>query len=115
MKSSSRSLGLSLGVIAVLGDGNAFDEFHDEVGRTFKDASIEDLGDVRVIHQGQGLAFLLKACQQAFAVAARFDQLDGDPALYRFFLISDVDGAHATFAELFAELVGADLVERLFE
>ena len=54
--SSSRSRGRQLVLVAVLGDRHALDQFHDEVrparvGR----AGVEHLGDVRVVHQGQGL------------------------------------------------------------
>ena len=49
-------------LVAVLGDRHALDEFHDEVrpavvGR----AGVEDLGDVRVVHQGQRLPLGLEA------------------------------------------------------
>ncbi len=52
-----------LSVVAVLGDGDAVDQLHDEV-RTARVGcpGVEDTGDVLVVHQGQGLALGLEAC-----------------------------------------------------
>src|SRR5262249_37875469 len=43
--------------VAVLGDRDALDELHDEVGVSgFGRPRVHDLGDIRVVHQGQSLA-----------------------------------------------------------
>jgi hypothetical protein len=49
-------------LIAVLVDGDATDQFHDEVGPAgVGGAGVQDLGDVRVIHQRQSQALGLEA------------------------------------------------------
>ena len=48
-------------VVAEPGDRHAVDQFHDEVRPAgFGRAGVEDLGDVRVVHQGQGLPLRLE-------------------------------------------------------
>ena len=84
MNSSRRCRGRQVFLIAVLGDRHALDQFHDEirpaaVGR----AGVEHLGDVGVVHQGQGLPFGLEAGDDLAAVHARLDDLQSDPALDR--------------------------------
>ena len=70
--SSSRSRGVSRCVVAVLGDRDALDQLHDEVrpavgGRP----GVEHLGDVRVVHQGQGLPLGLEPGQHLPASPSR--------------------------------------------
>ena len=50
-------------LVAVLGDGETpFDQFHHEVGPTgFGGPGVEHLGDVGVVHHGQGLPLGLEA------------------------------------------------------
>ena len=49
-------------LVAVLGDGNAGHVLHDEVGPpVVAGPRVEDLGDGRVVHEGQGLALGLEA------------------------------------------------------
>ena len=60
--SSSRSRGVELVLVAVLGDRHALDQLHDEVGPAgVGGAGVEHLGDVGVVHQGQGLPLGLEA------------------------------------------------------
>jgi hypothetical protein len=66
------------GIVAELRQRDALDVLHDEerpaaLGR----ASFQDLGDVRVIHHGQGLAFLLETSQDRLGVHPSLDQLEG--------------------------------------
>ena len=77
-KSSSRSRGGKLALVAVVGDGNALDELHDEerpagVGA----AGVQHAGDVGVVHQRQGLALGLEAGDDLTGVHARLDDLEG--------------------------------------
>ena len=54
--SSSRSAIGELLAVAVVGDRDAADQLHDEVGAArVGGAGVEDLGDVGVVHQRQGL------------------------------------------------------------
>ena len=42
--------------VAILGDGDALDQFHDEVGpAALGRAAVQHLGDMGMVHQGQGL------------------------------------------------------------
>ena len=95
--------------VAVLGDGNAVDQFHHEVGPArVGGAGVEDLGDVGVVHQGQGLPLGLEAGDHLAGVHARLDDLQGHLAAHGRVLLGHVDDAHAAFADLLQELVGAD-------
>ena len=92
-------------VVAVLGDRDALDQLHDEeraavLGRP----GVEDLGDVRVVHQRQRLPLRLEARHHLPAVHPRLDELDGDQALDRLGLLGHPDGAHAALADLFQQL-----------
>jgi len=63
--------------------------FHDEVGSAeLGGAGIEHLRDVGVIHHGQCLALLLEARDHIAGVHAELDDLEGDPAAHRLFLLS---------------------------
>ena len=64
--SSSRCADAQAGVVAVLRDRDALDVLHDEEGpAALGRAAVEHLGDVRVVHQGQGLPLRLEARQDA--------------------------------------------------
>jgi hypothetical protein len=96
------------GGVAVVGDGHALDELHDEVGLALLGgAGVEDLGDAGVVHAGQSLALLLEAGDQSGGVEAQADHLEGDAALHGLVLVSDPDLAHAADAQALAELEAA--------
>ena len=61
-----------------------------------------------MIHHGQGLPLGLETGDHLAAVHARLDQLEGDLALHGPGLLGHEDGAHAAFADLLEQLVGAD-------
>ena len=95
--------------IAVVGDGHALDQLHDEVRPAAAGlAAIVDLGDVRMIHEGQGLPFGLEASDDLAGIHTRLDDLEGDFAAHRALLLGDEDQPHAAFADLLYELVGTD-------
>jgi hypothetical protein len=71
-------------------------------------AGVQDLGDVRVVHQGQRLAFGLEAGDHGPGVHAELDDLEGDTLVEGHGLIGHIDHAHATFAQFLQELVLAD-------
>ncbi len=96
-------------VVAKLGNGHAVDQLHDEVGpAAVGRADVEDAGDVLVVHHGQGLPLGLEAGDDLAAVHPRLDDLQRDAAADRLELLGHEDGAHAPFADLLEELVGAD-------
>ena len=102
-------------LIAVLRDRGPLDQLHREVrssrvGRT----GIEHLGDVRMIHQGQGLPFGLEPRHHFARVHAGLDDLQGHFAADGFSLRGHVHDAHAAFADLLQQLVGADLGAGVF-
>ena len=68
-------------LVAELVDRDAADQLHDEVGMAgFGRPGIEDLGDVLVVHHGQGLLLGLEAGDDLAAVHARLDDLQGHHA-----------------------------------
>ena len=96
-------------VVTVLGDRHAVDQLHDEVGPArFRGPGVEDAGDVDMVHHRQGLALGLEAGDDLAAVHAGLDHLERDLALDGLGLLGHADGAHAAFADLLEQLVGAD-------
>ena len=69
---------------------------------------VEHLGDVRMVHQCQGLPLGLEAGHDFAGVHAGLDDLQGDRAADGLFLVGHVNDAHAALAEQLAKLVGAD-------
>ena len=76
-------------------------------------AGIEDLGDVGMVHQGQGLALSLEASDDTLGVHAQLDDLEGDAASDRFLLLGHIDHTAPAFADLLKELIAANPVARL--
>jgi len=95
-------------LIAVVRDGNATDEFHDEVrpagvGRP----GIQHPRNVRMIHERERLPLgreraITRGCH------ARLDDFERDLALHWFLLLGDEHEAEAAFADLLLELVWPD-------
>ena len=95
-------------LVAVVGERDALDQLHDEERpAAVGGAGVEHLGDVRVVHQRQGLPLGLEPGQDGPRVHARLDQLERHLPLDRLGLLGEVDAAHAPFADLLAELVPA--------
>lgn len=102
-------------LIAVFSDFYSANQFHHEVrppalGR----ARIEYVSDVRMVHQRKRLSLRLKACDHAFRVHSRFDDLEGDSAADRFLLFRHEDHSTTAFANLLQELVVSDAIAGLF-
>ena len=98
-------------LVAVVGDPDPANQFHDEVGPPeLGHTGVQNFGDVWMIHQGERLALLLKARDDLLRVHAQLDDLEGHAALDRPLLIGHPDGAKAAFTDLLAELVVADLL-----
>src|SRR6202035_2089127 len=97
-----------LRLIAVLGDGDPFDVLHrEEWTSLLRDASIEHLGDVGMIHESQGLALELEAREDVPAVHSHLDEFDCHSPPNGLNLLSDPDCSHSAFADLFQQSVTA--------
>ena len=102
-------------VVAVLGDGYAVDQLHDEVGpASFRGPGVEHTGDVDMVHHRQGLPLGLEAGNDLPRIHARLDDLESDLSLDGAALLGHKDGAHAAFANLLQQLVWADLAAGAF-
>ena len=109
MASSSRSRSRQPALVAEPGDRDALDQLHHEVGSAvIGGAGVEDLGDVGVVHQGQGLALGPEPGEHLAAVHAGLDELERDRPPHRLGLLGHVDRAHAPLADRLEQLVRAD-------
>ena len=78
-------------------------------GRPSSDAPrVEHAGDVRVVHQREGLPLGLEPRHHLAGVHAELDHLQGDLAADRVLLFRQVDHAHAALTEDGQDPVGAD-------
>ncbi len=95
--------------VAESSDRDALDQLHHEVGPAgVGGAGVEDPGDVRVVHQGQGLALGAEPRQHLPRVHAGLDELECDGAPHRLGLLRHVDRAHTPLTDGLQELVRAD-------
>ncbi len=102
--------------VAILGDRDALDQLHDEEGPAVGGrAGVQHAGNIRMLHERQGLALRLEAGQNAARVHAPLDQLQRHLAADRAKLLGHEDGAHPPLADLLAELVavGDDRVDEV--
>ncbi len=107
-KKSKPGLDADSGLIAILGDGHAFDVLHREertplVGHS----AVKHFGDVRMIHDGQRLALELEAREDLTGVHSQLDELDRHAAPNRLNLFGDPNGSHSSFADFFQQPVAA--------
>ena len=94
----------------VLGDRQATDQLHHEIGPARGGASrVEDPGDVGMVHHRQGLTFVLEPGDDLARIHPRPDDLEGDLAADRAGLLGPVDDAHPASADHLADRVRADL------
>ena len=90
-------------------DGQPGDILHDEVGPAFRrGAGIENLGDGRVVHEGESLAFGFKSGHHLTGIHADLDQLERHLAVYRLLLFGQPHLSHAAFADQMQQLIRAD-------
>ena len=100
-------------LVTVVGDFDAAHQFHDEVGTArVRRAGLQDLGNIRMIHQRQRLALSFEAGDDLLGVHAQLDDLEGDHPPDRFLLLSHVHHATAALANLLKQFVMPDLVPR---
>ncbi len=97
--------------VAVLRDRNTGDVFHGEVRPPIGGhAGVQHLGDIRMGHDRQRLALGVEAGDDLLGVHAQLDHLERHLATYRFLLLGEVDGSHASLTERGDDSVGADPV-----
>ncbi len=93
-------------LVAVTRERDALDQLHhEERPAAFGRPGVEELGDVRVVHERQGLPLRLEPGQHGLRVEPRLDQLERHCALHWFGLLGEIDRAHAPLADLLAQLV----------
>ena len=106
--------GREIVLIAVVRDFGAAHQFHDEVRPArVRRTSVEDPGDVRMIHKRQRLSFRLKARDDRVRVHAELDDLERDPTTHRFLLFGHVNDTATAFTDLLQQFVTANPVSRL--
>src|SRR2546429_2003797 len=88
-------------LLTVVGNLCSPDQFHHEKGPAASSrAGVEDMSDIRMIHQRQGLPLSFKAGDDALGVHPRLDHLKGYAPPNRFLLLSHEHHATAAFADL---------------
>jgi len=98
--------GVTTSEITGFRDGHALDQLHHEVGPARLGSSpVQHVGDVRVVHHGQGLALGLETGDYFPGVHARLDDLQGHGAPYRLALFGHEHYAKPAFADLLQEPV----------
>ena len=96
--------------VAVVRDGDALHVFHRKPRLPRRrEPRVEHLRDRRVLHQRERLALRLEARDHGLAVHAELDDLDRGAAADGFFLLGEVDGAHAALADHVEDFEGAEL------
>ena len=96
-------------LVAELGDRDAADEFHHEVGPArFGLAAVEDMGDVGMVHERERLPLGFEAGDDLPGIHARLEQLECDSAAHRPRLLGREHHAEPAFADRFEQLVRTD-------
>ena len=92
-------------------DGVAFDVLHDEVRTAIRGgAAIEEPGDVGVVEGGDDLSFAAEALDDAFLLHAEADDFEGDElGVVLVGAGGEIDGSHASGAELALDGIRADV------
>ena len=98
-----------IALVAVFGDRDALHQFHDEVWSAgVRRPGVEDLGDVRVVHHGQGLPFGLEAGDHLARVHPGLDDLQRHATADGPLLLGHEHHAKAALADLLQQLVRPD-------
>jgi hypothetical protein len=102
-------------LVAVFGDANAADQFHDEERPAgVSGAGVVNASDVRMVHHGEGLALGFEASDDGLCVHAQPDDFEGDTAAHGFLLFGHVNNTAAAFADLLQEFVPSNAIAGLF-
>ena len=101
--------GTEVVLVAVFGNGDALNQFHDEVRPAgLGGAGVEDLGNIRVVHHGQGLSFGLETGDDLPSVHAQLDDLQRHLAADGLGLLGHIDHRHPPLADPLQQLVPPD-------
>jgi hypothetical protein len=104
-----------MALVAVLRDRDTLDQLHHEVGPSAVGRTcIVDLGDVRMVHQGQGLPFHLEPGDHLAGIHPRLDDLESHSAADGPILRGQEHRAEAPLADLLEQPVGTDPGTRPF-
>src|SRR5262245_1164854 len=96
-------------LVAVLGYGNALDQFHYKVRPArLRSTAVMNLGNIGMVHDRQRLSFSFEASDNLSRIHARLENLQRDFAPHRLSLVGQVNHAKSTFANLFQKLVWSD-------
>src|SRR5262245_22955000 len=88
--------------VAVLRNLHDADQLHGEVGAaSIRDAGIEHLRDVWMVHHRQCLALRREANDDCLGIHPKLDDFEGNLATQRRDLLGAVDGSPAALAEIF--------------
>jgi hypothetical protein len=102
-------LGVEAVAVAVVRDGDSLHVLHcEERPSLVRRPGFEGPGDVRVAHQGQGLAFRLEPGQHLLRVHSPLDELQSHSTAHRPLLVGLPHLAHPAFADLLKESVVSD-------
>ena len=102
-------------LVAIVGDSNAADQLHYKVGSSvLGSAGVEDLGDVRMVHHRQRLAFRSEAGNDLARVHTWLDNLEGNAAADRLLLFGYINNPTSAFTDLLAQFVMTDARAGLF-
>src|SRR5215510_14555661 len=98
-------------LIAVFGDLDAADEFHDEERPPgFRRPGIEHFGDVWVVHQSQRLALGLESGDHTLGVHTRLDDFEGNPSMNGLLLFRHEYHTVPSLANLLDQLISTDVI-----
>jgi hypothetical protein len=67
-----------------------------------------------MVHQRERLSLGLKACDHAFGIHSRLNQLEGDTPVNWFLLFCDENDPASAFADLLQQLVPTNTITGLF-
>ena len=101
--------GAQVVLVTELGQSEPVDQFHHEVRPArLGGPGVQYSSDIQMVHHGQGLSLGLEPGDYVARVHARLDDLQRHFAADRLSLLRHVHDAHAPFANLLHQLIGAD-------
>ena len=101
--------------IAVVRELYAADKFHDKKRPPrLRRASIENFGNVRMIHHRERLPLLFEAGDHLLGIHAHFDDLQSHAPTHGLFLLGHPHGAKSALTDLLEKFVVADPLAGLF-
>src|ERR1035441_2864377 len=99
--------------IAIIGDLCPFQQLHHKVRPAgARRAPVEDLRDIRMVQEREGLPPGFEAPDDLLSVHPQFDDLQSDQAVYRFLLLGLENHPKAALANPLEQPEAADAVTR---